>query len=179
MGSWSAIVLNMHKVSSVSNTPFLSLLILFLMPCQSCGYAVPLFNFKKHHTGLNSYGKKLESEDINAETDSCAISISTGPTWATSNTMAIGTIVPTEINAPSQIQSYPLTDKGYWRDQNAKSIDSLTRVTNGFKSAHQFLPNAIKAVAKVQSKDVEHVRLASVQVRRRAFQGGNKKSRVS
>ena len=103
------------------------------------------------------------------------------PTWATSNTMAIGTIVPTKINAPSQVQSYPLTDKGlkgYWRDQNAKSIDSLTRVTNGFKSAHQFLPNAIKAVAKVQSKDVEHVRLASVQVRRRAFQGGNKKSWV-
>ena len=141
------------------------------MPCQSCGYAVPLFDFKKHRTGLNSYSTKLESEDIKAETDSCAISISTGPA---SNTAAIGTIVPTEIDAPSQVQSYPLTDKGlkgYWRDQNAKSIDGLTGVTNGFKSAHQFSPNAIKAVAKVQSKDVERVGPASLQIRRGALLG--------
>ena len=136
------------------------------MPYQSCGYAVPLFDFKKHRTGLNSYSTKLELEDIKAENDSCAISTSTA---LSSNTAAIGTIPPTEIDAPSQVQSYPLTDqglKGYWRDHNAKSIDGLTGVTNGFNSPHQFSPNA-----KVQSKDVERVRPASVQVVRKGLSG--------
>lgn len=103
-------------------------------------------------------------EDIKAETDSCDVSISSSPS---SNKLAVNTIVPAEIDTPSQAQSYPLTAKGlkgYWRVNNYKSIDGLPGITNGFKTLQTFSPNTIKAVAGVQPKDLE--RVESVQVRR-------------
>jgi len=138
VGSRSAIVLDIHKVAS------------------SCGYAVPFFDFKRHRTGLNNFSVILEKADLEAETDSCAISTS-----PSSNTSAVGT---------AEVQSYPFTGnglKGYWRDKNRTSIDGLPGVVSGFKAPKSFSPNFIKAVTgEVQPKDVERVDLASsVQIR--------------
>jgi len=140
VGSRSAIVLDIHQVSS------------------SCGYAVPFFDFKRHRTGLNNISVRRETEDINAETDSCVIS-----TPPSSDTSAVGT---TEASS-----TYPFTDKGlkgYWRDRNCRSIDGLPGVISGFQAPQSFSPNAIKAVSgEVQGKDVEQVEpgFSAIQVR--------------
>ncbi|KAF8805274.1 hypothetical protein BYT27DRAFT_7192995 [Phlegmacium glaucopus] len=148
VGSRAAIVLDIHKVGS------------------SCGYAVPLYDFKKHRTGLNHYSVKLETEDIRAQAESCAISAPPSPS---SNTSVVRTSFETETDHPSEVQTYPLTDKGlkgYWRDKNHMSIDGLPGVTSGFKAPQPFFPNANKARAEVQPRYVERVEPASsVQVR--------------
>lgn len=118
---------------------------------QSCGYAVPLFDFKMHRTGLNNFALKLAMEDMKAESESTAS--------PSSNTSAISTIFTSETDIPFQVQTYPLTAKGlkgYWRDRNCQSIDGLPGVTSGFKAPQSFSPNASIAGAEVRPKDTEH-----------------------
>lgn len=133
VGSRSAIVLDIHKVSS------------------SCGYAVPLYDFKSHRTALDNFSVKQEAEDIKAEAEFCAIS--TSPSTNTST-----------IDIQSKVQTYPLTAKGlkgYWRDKNSQSIDGLPGVHSGFKATQQFSPNSIKARDLVRKDDIESVEPAS------------------
>lgn len=94
---------------------------------------------------------KLETEDIKAEADSCAISTSSNASTFPS----------------SQAQSYPLTAKGlkaYWRDINCKSIDGLPGVTSGFIAPQPFSQVVKTTVSEI--RDTERVESASsVQVR--------------
>jgi hypothetical protein len=124
---------------------------------QSCGYAVPLFDFKMHRTGLNNFALKLAMEDIKAESESTAS--------PSSNTSAVSTIFTSETDIPSQVQTYPLTAKGlkgYWRDRNCQSIDGLPGVTSGFKAPQSFSPNASTAGAEVRPERFEPVSFIQV-----------------
>jgi hypothetical protein len=116
---------------------------------------------------LNNYSVKLETEDLKAEMESCDI-----PTSSSSDASAVDTTFPADIATPSQVQSYPLTDKGlkgYWRDKNGKSIDGLLGVSSGFTAQQKFSP--IPKPVIVEDKDIERVELASV-VRARSLKGG-------
>jgi hypothetical protein len=115
---------------------------------QSCGYSVPYFDFKRHRTGLDHFSVRLETEDIKAEAESCAIS--TSPSL---NASAFGTTFPSDIQIPSQVQSYPLTAKGlkgYWRDKNSKSIDGLPGVISAFIAPQSFSPIIKTVIAEDQ-----------------------------
>lgn len=115
---------------------------------QSCGYSVPHFDFKRHRTGLDHFSVRLETEDIKAEAESCAISTS-----LSSNASAVGTTFPSDIQISSQAQSYPLTTKGlkgYWRDKNSKSIDGLPGVVSAFIAPQSFSP-----IIKTEDQDVK------------------------
>jgi len=90
-GSRAAIVIDVHRVAT------------------SCGWGIPIYEFKGHRRLLVQFAKQLEKKDVKAQEDQAA-------------------------NGGGPVEPPPVSIKWYWREMGSKSIDGLPSLQEGHRS---------------------------------------------